>query len=313
MEPFRTYVTMWRGPRARQYASPALVPSGPSLRVLPIVFAAALAGLLIAAPSAVADVLTPESGGSPNADAIDTLYKITLAVAVPIFLLVEGVLVFSLFRYRFRRGAPEAAQVRGNTPLELGWTLGASAIVVGLAVVTFYFLGDIRTPGAGAPVAKAGERAQYVSTDQPAPEGEGAPLHITVNGQQYLWRYDYPGVRGRLFSFDEMVVPTDTTVILHITSQDVVHSWWIPKLGGKQDAFPGRDNETWFRIPDKPGNQVYVGQCAELCGENHAAMRARVRALPLSEYRSWAARQTADIQASQEALVEARRRRGSNQ
>ena len=90
-----------------------------------------------------------------------------------------------------------------------------------------------------------------------------------MNGQQYLWRYDYPGGRG--LSYYELVVPTNTTVTLNITSSDVHHSWWIPKLGGKADAMPGHTNETWFKIT-KAG--TYEGQCAELCGEGHADMRA---------------------------------------
>ena len=93
-----------------------------------------------------------------------------------------------------------------------------------------------------------------------------------MNGQQYLWRYDYPG--GDVFSYYRMVVPTNTTVVLKITSSDVIHSWWIPKLGGKADATPGHTNETWFKI-SKAG--IYEGQCAELCGSNHADMRAEVR------------------------------------
>ena len=90
--------------------------------VLLAALAAGLLALLVAAPGALADAFTPESGGSPNADDIDTLYKITLYVAIVIFLIVEGTLIWSLVRHRARRGGPEAAQIRGNTPLELGWT-----------------------------------------------------------------------------------------------------------------------------------------------------------------------------------------------
>ena len=95
-----------------------------------------------------------------------------------------------------------------------------------------------------------------------------------MNGQQYLWRYDYPG--SKVFTYHQLVVPTDTTVVLKITSSDVIHSWWIPKLGGKADATPGYTNETWFKI-SKPG--IYKGQCAELCGSGHADMRAQVQAV----------------------------------
>ena len=78
-----------------------------------------------------------------------------------------------------------------------------------------------------------------------------------------------------MFSYQEMVVPVDTTVTLDINAQDVAHSWWIPKLGGKFDAIPGYTNHTWFKIPGKLAGQVFTGQCAELCGRNHANMTAR--------------------------------------
>ena len=104
-----------------------------------------------------------------------------------------------------------------------------------------------------------------------------------------------------------MIVPTNTTVTLKITSSDVVHSWWIPKLGGKADATPGHTNETWFKI-SKEG--TYTGACAELCGDNHADMLARVTAVSPERYERFIERQKADIKASQEALSEQRKRRG---
>ena len=128
-------------------------------------------------------------------------------------------------------------------------------------------------------------------------------MTIDVNGQQYLWRYDYP---GGAFSYYDLVVPTDTTVILNLTASDVIHSWWIPKLGGKMDAVPGFVNKTWFKI-SKPG--TYIGQCAELCGSGHADMRARVKAVSPTEYTAFLERQKADIKASQEALAEQRKDR----
>ena len=90
------------------------------------------------------------------------------------------------------------------------------------------------------------------------------------------------------------MVPTDTTVVLKIRSSDVIHSWWIPKLGGKADATPGYTNETWFKI-SKPG--VYEGQCAELCGSDHADMRAQVQAVRPAEYQAFLRRQASDIRA----------------
>ena len=261
-------------------------------------------GLLLA-PSALAGIFTPESGGSPNADDISALYEITLYIAIVIFVLVEGTLLWSLIRFR-AGGANdrEPAQIRGNTPLEIGWTVGAALILVVLTVVTFLYLGDIEKPPATGPDGfQAAAGVKFASIDQPEPPG-GGELNIDVNGQQYLWRYDYSAYgKGQLFDYYEMVVPINTTVTLDITSQDVAHSWWIPELGGKADAIPGHTNQTWFKISE-PG--VYLGQCAELCGANHADMRARVRALPVDEYEAWAARQRAGIADSKKLLAASR-------
>jgi cytochrome c oxidase subunit 2 len=267
--------------------------------------AAILVVALVAAPGAFADAFTPESGGSPQAEDIDTLYKITLYVAIVIFLIVEGTLLWSLIRHRHRRGGPEAAQIRGNTPLELGWTVGAALILVVLTVITFLYLDDIKNPPASGPDGLA-QQAQFASIDQPRPPASGGrALNIVVSGRQYIWRYDYPGDQP-LYSFYEMVVPTNTTVTLDVKAADVIHSWWIPKLGGKVDGVPGHVNKTWFKI-SKEG--VYRGQCAELCGVNHADMRAEVRAVSPEEFTSWAERTRADIQAAGEALGKQRERR----
>lgn len=271
--------------------------------MLALLVAAAL--LLALAPAALADAITPEDGGSPNADEIDTLYKVVLVPAILIFIGVEGALIYALVKYRRRRGGPEALQLRGNTPLEVGWTVGATVIVAAIAALAFFNLNDIKNPPRSGPGGlETAKGVQFASVDQPEPPGGGG-LRIGVNGQQYIWRYDYGG-RQQLFSYYELVVPINTTVLLDITSSDVAHSWWIPKLGGKFDAVPGHTNETWFKI-SKPG--TYGGECAELCGDNHAEMRARVRALPVDAYNAWAAKQAADIRASQQALSEQRKRR----
>jgi cytochrome c oxidase subunit II len=285
---------------------PRALPHGMPKRLLLVAFsAAAVAAILIAAPSAFADALTPESGGSPNADDIDTLYKITLYIGIAIFLLVEGTLIWSLVKYRARRGG-RADQIRGNTPLEIGWTVGAAVILVLLTVVTFLYLEDIESPPPSGPNGLSASQAQFASIDQPDPPRDGGPtLTIRVNGQQYLWRYDYPG-DGQLFSYQEMVVPTDTTVVLELEASDVIHSWWIPKFGPKADAVPGHVNETWFKVP-KEG--VYLGQCAELCGAGHADMRAKVRAVSPDDFQQWAQDKREEIQAAGEALAEQRKER----
>jgi cytochrome c oxidase subunit II len=265
--------------------------------------AAALVGMLVLAPGAFADAFTPESRGSQNAVDIDTLYKITLYIGIVIFVGVEGTLLYSLIKYRARRGGPEAEQIHGNTPLEIGWTIGAALILVVLTVVTFLYLPDIENPPASGPNGLRAEQARFASIDQPDPPRSGGPyLTIKVNGQQYLWRYDYAG-GDQLFSYYEMVVPTDTTVVLEVSASDVIHSWWIPDLGGKVDGVPGLVNETWFKIP--AGNEgVYDGQCAELCGSGHADMRAQVRAVTPDEFEDWARRTRQDIQEAGELLAE---------
>jgi cytochrome c oxidase subunit 2 len=300
----------------RGYNAPALRPAPFRTRRARVAAAAfgAVSAALVAAPSALAGIIAPESGGgSPNAEHIKTLYLIAFALGVLIFLLVEGVLIYSLVKFRWRRGGEPPAQIRGNTRLEVGWTIGAASILVVLTVVTFIFLGPIKNPAgskAGGYVAEKADsegKLRFAALNQSTPPGPANEhLNIAVNGQQFLWRYDYPGSK-QVFSYVDMVVPINTTVTLDITASDVDHSWWIPKLGGKADAIPGYTNHTWFRISD-PG--VYKGQCAELCGEGHADMVARVIAKTPDDYKTWLTTQAADIKESQALLALERKTRG---
>jgi cytochrome c oxidase subunit 2 len=256
----------------------------------------AAAGLLGHAGSALAGPITPESGGSPNADEIAGLYKLSLYMGAFVFVAVEVALFYFLIRFRYRRGRV-AAQIRGNTNLEISWTVAAVLLLVVLTVVTFTQITGIETPPASGPKGlRSTGPTLYASLNRPRPP-RGPSLNIRVNGQQYVWRYTYP---NRAFAYDEMVVPIDTTVTLAINAQDVIHSWWIPKLGGKFDAVPGMTNYTWFKI-SKPG--VYPGQCAELCGRNHANMLARVRAVPVDVYVRWVATQKRLIDAANRAAA----------
>ncbi len=242
-------------------------------------------------PSTLA-FFTPHSGASPNANQINSLYKITLYIALVIFAGVEGALGYALYRFRARKGAV-AAQIRGNTRLEIGWTVGAALILVVLAVITFLKLSSIQdpqnsSPGGSALVGQSGEL--YATADRRLPPN-GKSLEITVIGRQYIWQYVYPGASnpdglGAPYAYQEMVVPTNTTVTLDIVSADVIHSWWIPALGGKFQAVPGYHNYAWFKI-EKPG--VYRGQCANICGRGHARMIATVHALPPAQFDAWLA------------------------
>src|SRR3954449_12531750 len=274
-----------------------------------LVIAAAVVALLVAAVPALALPVRPESGGSPNADKIQTLYTITGVMGLVILVIVEALIIYCIFRFRRRRGGPEPVAVHGNAPLEIGWTVGAIVLVAIVSVVTFLFLPGILNPaqsGANGLQFAAGVPYAAVGQEQ-APEGKALRIHI--NGQQYIWRYDYVSEKpldgGRpVYAYTDMYVPVNTTVTLKIYSSDVIHSWWIPKLGGKADATPGHTNETWFKI-SKPG--VYYGQCAELCGDNHADMRARVIAMPVDQFQNWLENQRRNILAAQQALAAARK------
>jgi cytochrome c oxidase subunit II len=249
-----------------------------------------LAALLIAGVAALmvagaawADAITPEAGPTKNAEDTDTLYKIILVIGALIVGMVWAILFYSLFRYRSLRGR-RAPQVRGNFPLELGWTIGAGAVVIVIAIIAFIFLPGIRDPVASGPASLAEAHGENAAINQPSPPGRNT-LAIKVSGQQYFWRYQYP---NGAVSFHDMVVPKDVTVTLQISSNDVAHSWWIPKLGGKFDAIRGLTNETWFKAT-KTG--TFTGQCAELCGANHSFMTAKVIVVEPDQYLRWVTNQ----------------------
>jgi cytochrome c oxidase subunit 2 len=261
---------------------------------------------------------TPQSGGSPNANQIDDLYKTVLYIALVIFVFVEGALGYALWRFRARKGAV-AAQIRGNTRLEIGWTVGAAAILLALTVLTLAKLSSIQNPVDSGPTPPEGEHLVsdrqaahlYASATRRLPPS-GKALQITVVGRQFIWEYVYPGAKepdglGAPYSYQAMVVPTDTTISLDIVSADVVHSWWVPQLGGKFQAVPGYHNYTWFKV-EKPG--VFRGQCALICGRGHARMIATVKAVPPAQFEAWLAHQKQAIAEANTAVAAARAKLG---
>jgi cytochrome c oxidase subunit 2 len=275
-------------------------------RVLALALLVALVAVLASAAGASADLLSPESGGSPNADRIDTLYWLVFAIALVVFIGVEGVLFYSLFKFRARKGVVPA-QIRGNTRLEIGWTVGAAVILVVLGVFTFVKLPGIRNPEVSSAGGFKGDYVQIADATRRVPP-HGKFLNICVTGQQYIWRYTYAANCSQndfksVFAYTEMYVPTDTTVTLDIFGQDVAHSWWIPKLGGKFDAVPGYTNHTWFKIPGRLAGTTFTGQCAELCGRNHANMIAEVHAVTPQEFEAWLQERKADIKAADDAAA----------
>ena len=264
-------------------------------------------------PSAL-NLFAPVKGASPNAKEIHELYIITLVIALIIFFAVEGALGYALIKFRKRKGTV-AQQIHGNTRLEIGWTSAAAVILLGLAILTFIKLPSIENPPNSGPeglslsdVSEPGDLL-YATSQQKLPPNKKA-LEITVIGRQYIWQYVYPGANeadglGAPYSYEEMVVPTKTTVELNIVSEDVVHSWWIPELGGKFQAVPGYHNYTWFKV-EKPG--VFHGQCAVLCGRGHARMIATVRAEEPAEFEAWLAHQKQLIAQANEEAAKARKK-----
>lgn len=227
--------------------------------------AAVLAALVFCAP-ALGDNggLTPVEPASKNAQAIRDTYILILTITAVIFVLVEATLVYFIVRYR-RGNRPregEGPQVRGHTRVEVAWTVVPVVILAVITAFVFLQLPDIE--------------------DAPA-AGPAGSLEITVEGHQYYWLYRYP---DGAIAIDDLVVPVNRVVDLEVVAHDVIHSWWIPALGGKIDAIPGRTNHTWFKA-DRAG--TFRGQCAELCGAQHATMTATVQSVSDAEFASFLA------------------------
>jgi cytochrome c oxidase subunit 2 len=285
------------------------------LGLLTIALALAACAALVLAPTAMANFITPKAGGSKNANEIDTLYRIVLYIAAFVFVVVEGALTYSVIKFRATRGA-RAAQIHGNTQLEIGWTVAAALILVVLTVLTFVKLPGIINPPASNPGV-----VLSASVTQPTPP-KGNRLTICVQARQYIWRYTYGnGCLNNSFnpklpySYTDMYVPAGVTVLLDIQANDVIHSWWIPSLGGKVDAVPGYTTYTWFKTEkaSTPGHPViYHGQCAQLCGRGHAAMIATVHVLSPSDYDAWIAQQEQAIRNANAQVTQLRQQLTAN-
>jgi cytochrome c oxidase subunit II len=221
----------------------------------------------MAAPSAFAGNggLAPPSPASPNAANIRDIYWLILGVSVAIFVLVGGALLLFVIRYR-SRGRPrevEGPQIRGHTNLELAWTVGPVVILAIIAGFVFWKVSDINATSG----LSSGEAAGRDTT--------------TIDGHQFYWEFVYP---NGAVSVDHLRLPLDRTTRLKVVSADVAHSWWVPALAGKLDAIPGKTNYVNWR-PTKLG--TFPGQCAELCGLQHANMLAKAEVMPPAEYDAW--------------------------
>jgi cytochrome c oxidase subunit 2 len=231
-----------------------------------VLLAAPLAAVLLASPSPAAAqpwVVAPASDG---ADIISQLFWFTLVLATIVFVLVEGLLIYSSLRFRRRAPLPtiEPPQIHGNTRLEVMWATVPALILIGLFGITVSRLGDL----------------SQIPTDPNT-------LHISVTGRQFQWEFAYgnSGVKS-----NDLHIPVGTPLVFDVTSTDVIHSFWVPDLYGKIDANPGRVNRITFRA-NKPGE--YRGVCAELCGAGHSGMLFRVEAVSQGEFQTWLQQQQA--------------------
>ena len=236
-----------------------------------LVIAGALVALLAGAAPALAGNggFAPVPPESPNAQDITDTWWFVTGFILFIFVLVEGVLLAFVVRYRRRRRPRDAdgPQIHGSTRLEAMWTVAPVFILFAIGAFVFVKLPGIR--------------------DVPDATAAGERLEVTVEGRQFYWQYEYP---SGVIAVEELVAPVGVPVELTVVAPDtdVIHSWWIPALGGKIDAIPGVVNSTWFQAR-RPG--VFRGQCAELCGLEHAKMLATVRAVPADEFEDWLAEQ----------------------
>lgn len=228
--------------------------------------------------------LTTLAPQGPNSSSIASLANPVFLIAMFVFIAVPSVIFFIIWKFR-DRGDEETAdimpdQLHGKTGAEIAWTIAPAVVLLGVALATVVTISDLNAA--------------------PKPDA----LYVKVEGQQWWWRFSYdltdyrgaaPLRRDRVFTdpedvvtADELVIPAGIEVALTETSNDVIHSFWIPALNGKKDAVPGMSTE-WKLQANTPG--VYRGQCTEFCGLSHGNMRMLVRAVSLDDFNTWKANQ----------------------
>jgi len=216
--------------------------------------------LAACAENAPQDTLEPKG---PVARQIDNLIDPVFAVAGVVLVLVLGLVLVAIVKFRAKPDSPEPEQIHGNTRLEVGWTLAPALILLAVAVPTIATIFDL---------AKKPDNA----------------VNITVIGHQFWWEYRYDDLG--VVTANELRMPVGRPVQLTLNSDDVIHSFWIAPLAGKQDVVPGRNNTMSFSA-DAPGE--YLGQCTEFCGASHANMRAKAIAMLPADFDAWVAGQRA--------------------
>ena len=259
------------GPTPTPVSTTTSTPHRSARRLVPrpwLLAVASLVALAGCASDAPQDMLQPEG---PYARTLDNLFNPIFWVAVAVFVVVEGVIVYAIVKWRDRGDADGdaeemPAQLHGNTRLEIGWTIVPALVLAVIAVLTVPVIFELNA--------------------EPA---KGEALEVDVTGAQFWWGYEYPnqpdfGITEGIVTANELHIPAGQRVHLTLESVDVIHSFWAPKLNGKRDVVPGRTHH-WLLEADEPG--VYSGQCAEFCGLSHANMRLKVVAHDAAGWDAW--------------------------
>lgn len=260
---------------------------------------------LLAQVASQADKTSIFAPSSPPAESIRQLAILVFVVSLFIFLIVEGVLFYALWRFRRKKDdtAAEPPQVYGSQPIEIAWTAAPALVVFVLVLVTTRTLWEVET---NAPEPKANDQTTFV----------------TVIGHQWWWEYVYENYDGQPLGFitaNELHIPASDAlspggvrlagstgasrpVYFKLESADVVHSFWIPRLAGKTDLIPGITNQTWFETAE---SGLFLGQCAEYCGAEHAGMLLRVVVESPEDFAAWLENQARPA-VNDEAVAEGR-------
>ncbi|MFW6039762.1 MAG: cytochrome c oxidase subunit II [Gemmatimonadota bacterium] len=235
----------------------------PALRVCALVALALVAGCGGPFPQSAMD-----NPVSDMAVRLQDLFEGILWWAIGVFVIVEGALLVAIFRFRAGRSADEdrsePRHVHGNTLVELAWTLAPAIILVFIAVPTMATIWEVDRP-----------------TEDPD------ALQVEVIGHQWWWEFRIP--EYDLVTANELYIPVGRTIDFRLTTADVIHSFWFPRLGGKRDLIPGRENHLWFTA-DSVGR--FTGQCAEFCGLSHALMKMELVVASPEDFDAWVEAQT---------------------
>ncbi len=253
-------------------------------RIPPRAIGSALALAAALALAGCAGSPSPLMPASANATTIYELTVVVFLIAAIVFVVVEGLLLWSVIRFSRRKISGEPEQIEGNVKFEIAWTAAPAIVLLIVFVASLQAMLPLTSTPSTAKTA-----GSLASAPSVAP---GGSLHIRAIGHQWWWEFDYPDYK--VVTANELHIPVNTAIAADIEAIDVIHSFWVPQLGGKTDAIPGHTNHTWFQA-----NEVgtFHGQCAEFCGIEHANMRFTVVVEPADKFQAWIEQQQAPVAA----------------